>query len=599
MPLTAIEIELLRNALSGIADEIYTALMKSAYSTNIKERRDHSAAVFDAAGRVIVQGESMPLHLASMLGLVEVVLGRYDRADIRQGDMFISNDPFVGRGSHLPDVALVMPVFHAGELVLFLANIAHHADIGGMAPGSMAGGMTEIYQEGLRIPPIRLVREGEIVADVFDLILLNVRIPEERRGDYVAQIAANRLGERRCQSLFRRWPIPMLRAGTDLIIAAAARRMRAAIAELPDGEYRFRDVIDDDGVGTTNIRLAVRIVVSGETILFDFAGSAGQVKGNINVSWAGLQASVLYALKVLVDPDGPQNHGMLEPVSIAAPLGSIVNAAFPAATAARAQTGQRIADLIIGALAPASPDRVIAASNGANTTAAFSGHGPDGRYYVYIETIGGGAGARSYKDGTDGVQVHMTNTSNLPIEALENEYPLLIERYELQPESGGAGQWRGGLGLHRVYRPLGHTMLFSGQGERFINAPWGLFGGESGATGKFQLLSDDGRTEMLPVKPSSVLVPPTAMLAVTTPGAGGFGPPGDRDTASLANDGASGKFSGDWLLRNYASADKRHDATQRRRSASVERPRTVGRDRPRSDKASAPLAHRGSGRDDP
>jgi N-methylhydantoinase B len=551
MSLTAIEIELLRNALTSIADEVYMALMKSAYSTNIKERRDHSSAIFDAAGRVIVQGESMPLHLASMLGLVEMVLGRYRREDIRPGDMFISNDPFVGKGSHLPDVALAMPVFHDGELVLFLANIAHHADIGGMAPGSMAGGMTEIYQEGLRIPPIRLVREGAIVPDVFDLILLNVRVPEERRGDYMAQIAANKLGERRCQQLFRRWPIDTIRQGTDLIIAAVARRMRAAIAELPDGEYRFSDVLDDDGMGTTQIPLAVRIEVAGDRILFDFTGSAPQVRGNINVSSAGLQASVLYALKVLIDPDGPQNHGMLEPVTIRAPEASIVNAAFPAATAARAQTGQRIADLIIGALAAALPDRVIAASNGANTTAAFSGKGPGGQFYVYMETIGGGAGARAYKDGTDGVQVHMTNTSNLPIEALENEYPLMIERYELVADSGGAGRWRGGLALHRVYRSIGHATLFSGQGERFVNRPWGLFGGGDGAIGKFELLHDDGRREALPIKPASLSVPPTAMLSVTTPGAGGYGSPDGRDAASLAEDRASGKFSAEWLAAHY------------------------------------------------
>jgi N-methylhydantoinase B len=545
--LTAIEIELLRNALTSIADEVYMALMKSAYSTNIKERRDHSAAIFDAAGRVIVQGDSMPLHLASMLGLVEMVLGRYKRADIRPGDMFISNDPFVGKGSHLPDVALAMPVFHDGELVLFLANIAHHADIGGMSPGSMAGGMTEIYQEGLRIPPIRLVRDGAVVPDLFDLILLNVRVPDERRGDYMAQIAANKLGERRCQQLFRRWPIAMIKQGTDLIIAAVARRMRAAIAELPDGEYRFSDVLDDDGMGTTQIPLAVRIEVTGDRILFDFAGSAPQVRGNINVSSAGLQASVLYALKVLIDPDGPQNHGMLEPVTIRAPEASIVNAAFPAATAARAQTGQRIADLIIGALASAVPDRVIAASNGANTTAAFSGRGADGQFYVYMETIGGGAGARAYKDGTDGVQVHMTNTSNLPIEALENEYPLMIERYELVADSGGAGRWRGGLGLHRVYRPVGHATLFSGQGERFVNRPWGLFGGGDGAVGRFELLHDDGRREALPVKPAALSVPPSARLSVTTPGAGGYGNPAERDPALVAEDRASGKFSAEWL----------------------------------------------------
>ncbi len=224
MLLTAIEVELLRNALSSIVDEMYVALMKSAYSTNIKERKDHSTAIFDAGGRVMVQGESLPLHLASMLGLAEVVLERYGRDALRPGDVFISNDPFAGRGSHLPDVAFLTPIFAEGGLVLFVANIAHHADIGGMAPGSMAGGMTEIYQEGLRIPPIRLVREGEIVQDIFDLILLNVRVPEERRGDYAAQIASNRLGERRCRELFLRWNVDQVSEGGDAILAAVARR---------------------------------------------------------------------------------------------------------------------------------------------------------------------------------------------------------------------------------------------------------------------------------------------------------------------------------------------------------------------------------------
>lgn len=338
MALTPIEIELIWSALSSITDETYAAVMKAAYSTNIKERRDHSTAVFDARGRIVVQGMSLPLHLTSMLGLVEVVLERHDIADIKPGDMFASNDPFVGRGSHLPDVALVAPVFREGELVLFVANIAHHSDIGGMAPGSMAGGMTEVYQEGLRIPPIRIVREGEIDRDIFDLILLNVRVPRERRGDYLAQIAANMLGVRRCHEVIERWSMGAVHQACDEIIEAVQRRMRAGIATLPDGEYRFRDVMDDDGVGAVDIPLAVRIVVEGEEILVDFEGSAPQVSGNINLSIAGLQAGVLYALKVLIDPDGPTNHGVLEPVTIEAPLGTITNAVFPAATAARAQT---------------------------------------------------------------------------------------------------------------------------------------------------------------------------------------------------------------------------------------------------------------------
>ncbi len=560
MALTAIDVELLRNALGSIADEMYVALMKSAYSTNIKERHDHSAAIFDSQGRVVVQGESLPLHLASMLGLVEVVRERYGLDQIRPGDMFISNDPFVGRGSHLPDVAMVAPVFFGDSLALFVGNIAHHADIGGMSPGSMAGGMTEIYQEGLRIPPIRLVRDGKVVSDVMDLILLNVRVPEERRGDYAAQIAANRLGSRRCQELFKRWSRTEIEEGTSAIIAAVAKRMRHAIEELPDGEYTFKDVLDDDGIDARQIPLAVKINISGDEIHFDFSGSAPQVLGNINVSAAGLQASVLYALKVLVDPEGPQNHGMLEPVTICAPEHSILNAGFPAATAARAQTCQRIVDLIFGALSDAIPDRVTAASNGANTTASFSGTGPDGKFYVYLETIGGGAGARSYRDGTDGVQVHITNTSNLPIESLENEYPLMIERYELQADSGGAGQYRGGLGLRRVYRPIGHTLRFSGQGERFTNPPWGLFGGEPGATGRFSIHYDDGKDVRLANKPAPMSAGPNARIVVVTPGAGGYGPSKERDPEGLQDDLESGKFSAEFLAKYYGFQGKSNAA---------------------------------------
>ncbi|MDP6786193.1 MAG: hydantoinase B/oxoprolinase family protein [Rhodospirillales bacterium] len=551
MTLTAIEVELLRNGLTSICDEMYVALMKSAYSTNIKERKDHSAAIIDAQGRVIVQGESLPLHLASMLGLVEVVLERVGIENLRPGDMFISNDPFVGRGSHLPDVALVAPVYYGDDLVFFVADIAHHADIGGMAPGSMAGGMTEVYQEGLRIPPIRLMKDGEIIEDVFDLILLNVRVPEERRGDYLAQVAANRLGERRLHELFQRWSLEQLREGADALVHAVARRMRAGIADLPDGEYTFSDIMDDDGMGTENIPFCIRIVVDGEEILFDFTGSSPQVRGNINISFAGLQASVLFALKVLIDPDGPTNHGMLEPVRIVAEEGSITNAAFPAATAARAQACQRVIDIVLGALSKAVPERVIAASNGANGVSAFFGAGPDGRYYVYMETIGGGSGARSYKDGKDGVQVHVTNTSNLPVEALENEYPLLIERYELVPNSGGPGTWRGGCGLHRVYRPLGHTTVFSGQGERCVHHPWGLFGGGEGGLGSFSLDFDDGRSQALPIKPTTVEIPPDAAVTVITPGAGGYGSPAGRGQVDLADDLANGLFSKEYMKEHY------------------------------------------------
>jgi N-methylhydantoinase B len=549
--LSPIQVELLRNGLTSICDEMFLAIMKSAYSTNIKERHDHSAAIFDAEGKVVVQGESLPLHLASMLGLVEVVLDRYGRDNISPGDMFLSNDPFVGRGSHLPDVAILAPVFRDDELVMFVSNIAHHSDIGGMAPGSMAGGMTEIYQEGLRIPPIRIAKNHEILDDVLDLVLLNVRVPEERKGDYMAQIAANKLGARRLQELFTKWTREQVSEGCTGIIEAVTRRMRAGIADLPDGKYEFTDVLDDDGMGTTNIPICVKIDIQSDEIWLNFEGSAPQVTGNMNNSFAGLQASVLFALKVLIDPDGPTNHGMLDPVHIDAPEASVVNASFPAATAARAQTCQRIIDVILGALAPAVPERVIAACNGANGVATFSGEGPDGQYYLYMETIGGGAGGRSYQDGSDGIQVHVTNTSNLPVEALENEYPLLVERYELVENSGGAGKWRGGMGLRRVYRGLGHTLTFSGQGERAVTPPWGLFGGKGGGTGSISLINPDGSKQLLDIKPASLQVEPTKAVCIETPGAGGYGAPVDRDKESLLEDFKSEKFSRLFLKEHY------------------------------------------------
>ncbi len=557
MAMSPIDVELLRNAMASIADEMYIALMKSAYSTNIKERKDHSTALFDSNGRVVVQGESMPLHLASMLGLVEVVLEKYGKDGVKPGDMFLSNDPYVGRGSHLPDVAIAAPIFRDGALVMFACNIAHHADIGGMSPGSMAGGMTEIYQEGLRIPPIRLFEDGIIKQDIMDMILLNVRVPEERLGDYNAQIASNQLALRRCEALINRWGKDRIAEGCDAIIAAVARRTRAAINDLPDGRYSFEDIVDDDGLSRTNIKIKLVITVERDEIEFDFDGTDPQVEGNNNVTMAGLQASCLYCLKVLLDPDCPQNHGMLEPVTIHAPEGSIVNASFPAASAARAQTAQRIVDVIFGALAPAYPEKIIAAGTGANTSAAFFGQSEIGKYYVYLETLGGGAGGRSYKDGTDGVQVHMTNTSNLPIEALETEYPLMIERYELVENSGGAGRFRGGLGLRRDYRPIGHATTFSGQGERFVNQPWGIFGGKPGGTGRFATIRDDGTENRLANKPSAQRVHPDSVISVITAGAGGFGNPEDRLASSLDQDMKSGKCNRDYLCEHHPQLTKK------------------------------------------
>ena len=550
--LDAVGLEILSNALRSITDECFFALMKSAYSTNIKERRDHSASIMDVKGRLVAQSEqSLPLHIASMSGLMESVLEKFGD-DLHDGDLFVANDPYVAGGTHLPDVNLALPVFSEGTLVGFVCNIAHHADIGGMAPGSMAGGMTEIYQEGLRIPVVRLFRRGQLQRDLLDLLLLNVRVPHERRGDYYAQIAACRLGARRLLELVELRGAGTVMRGFELMMERAERRLRSAIATVPDGTYEFEDRLDSDGTDRFDLPIRVRIEVAGDRVRFDFTGTSEQVPGNMNTTVNATHASACYALKSLLDPDIPNSQGVLDTAEVSAPPGTIVNAVFPASVAARANTCQRIVDVIFGALAGALPDRVPAAANGANTTAVFAGTDPDtGVPYVYLETLGGGMGARPDRDGKDAVQVHMTNTSNLPVEAIEMEYPLLVEEYGLVPDSGGAGRRRGGLGLRRVVRPLGHDCTFNGLGERFRHEPWGLAGGKAGGRGRFAILGDNGAERTLGDKSGDIPIRADERVVIETPGAGGLGAPAERAPDEIETDRLSGKFSAEYLARHY------------------------------------------------
>ena len=548
-----ITLEILQNSLRSITDETYIALTKAAYSTNIKERRDHSTALTDTHGRLVVQAEnSLPIHLASMLGMMDQLLAKYRPEDMSEGDIFVANDPYVAGGTHLPDVNLAMPCFVDGQLLGFLCNIAHHADIGGMTPGSMAGGMSEIYQEGLRIPLVRLFTAGELNQDIFDLLLLNVRVPHERRGDYFAQVAACRLGSRRLNELALRYGAATLTAAFAAIMDRTENRLRSGITQIPDGTYEFTDVLDNDGMGTEDIRISVSINVLGEDIFFDFEGTGPQMKGNFNLTFNATQSAVYYVLKAMLDPDLPNNHGLIRAVNITAPPGTLVNAKHPAAVAGRANTTQRVVDVLIGALASALPEQAVGAANGANVTAVFYGHDPrHDRPYVYLETLGGGFGGRFTKDGKDGVQVHITNTSNLPVEAIEVEYPLLVESYCLIEDSGGAGKFRGGMGIRRIVRPVGHNSVFSGMGERFVHQPWGIFGGKSGATGRFSLRGPSRNDETLPDKPNHVPFSPDHAIVIETPGAGGYGPPTERDKATLAADYRSGKFSGAYMAEHY------------------------------------------------
>ncbi|MCK7616142.1 hydantoinase B/oxoprolinase family protein [Roseibium sediminicola] len=553
--LDPISLEIAWNGLKSITDECFLTLMRSAFSTNVKERHDHSTAIADAKGRLIVQAEqSLPIHLASMGGLIRHIVERYGDS-VAPGDMFIANDPHVAGGTHLPDINTAMPVFKEDRLIGFVANIVHHADVGGAAVGSMSGGMNEIYKEGLRIPIVRLYRKGVLQDDILRLLLLNMRLPDERRGDLNAQIAACKLGVTRLGHMLERFGADYVTQAFDEIVERTRMRMRSAIAGLPDGTYAFEDVMDDDGISTEDIRIKLEIRKRGDAITFDFTGTDPQVPGNFNLTMNGTQSAVCYSLKALLDPDVPNNHGVIESIVIVAPEGSIVNCVSPASVALRLNTCQRLVDVILGAFSEVLPERVIGAANGANTSAVFAGIDPrTAQQYVYLETLGGGMGARMTRDGKDGVQVHITNTSNLPVEAIEMEYPLRVEEYALVEDSGGAGTHRGGLGIRRTIRPIDHECEFNGVGERFRHAPWGILGGRPGMPGRFYLRDDQGREHTLPAKASGIRITPETAAVIETPGAGGYGEPKSRPVQLVEEDRSSGKFSEEYIRDAYGPA---------------------------------------------
>ena len=517
-----ITLEVIGSALVSIAEEMGEALIKASYSSNIKERQDCSTAVFNLRGEVVAQAEHIPMHLGSLIMIVQETLTRYPLSALRDGDVFVGNDPYTGGSTHLPDITVASPVFHDGALVGFVANIAHHADGSGRETRT-------IWDEGLRIPPIRLVEGGVLREDVMELLLLNFHLPRERRGDFRAQFAANRIGAERLRELLARYGAATCEAAMTELLAYGERKIRAALRRVPDGVYRFEDWMDDDGADGPPVPIRVAITVAGEEIALDFAGTGSQVVGDINVVYLALVATVYYALKALLDPTIPANGGFYRAIRVTAPEGSIVNAEAPAPVAWRTQTCQRIADVIFGALAPALPGDVIAATNGANSAWVFSGVDPrTGQYYVYLETIGGGSGARATKDGLDGVQVHITNTSNLPVECLEMEYPLLVEDYSLVPDSGGPGRWRGGLGLRRTIRVRGGEATFLGTLDRARIAPWGLFGGRDGGKAALTLNVDTNRQRVLSPKIAGLKLREGDAVTIVTPGAGGYGPPAER-----------------------------------------------------------------------
>jgi N-methylhydantoinase B len=519
-----IRAEVVARYLLGVTEEMSAALMRTAFSPNIKERGDCSTAVFDHKGNVAALPQRVPIHLGSMVGVIQAVLERFSKQEIQPGDMFLANDPYNGGGSHLPDINVIAPVFIGKEIVAYVACIAHHADVGGMVPGSEAAVCQSIFQEGLRVPPVRIVSAGQINRDVYDIIMLNSRTPDERAGDLRAQIAANTVGQRSVQALFERYGV----AETHAIIAAyldfTERRFAAAISNVPSGRYEACEYLDGAEEGEkAAIRLA--LTVSPGKLHFDFTGSAPQLAAARNIPLRALVATVYTVVKSLLDPGVPANSGYFRTMEIDAPPGSVVGPVSPAAVGARSLSCAVLGDVIAATLSQAMPDRALAGC-GPHQLIVLAGTDPrTGHFYVNYETIAGAMGARAYQPGVDAVRVHASGSSNLPVEALEHAYPFLIERYAIREGSGGEGNYQGGRGVVRDYRALGDDTVLSLSSERQNQPANGMAGGAQGARGEFILNPGTPQERRLPSAAAEIRLRKNDVLRVNTPGAGGYGEP--------------------------------------------------------------------------
>ena len=530
-----IKAEVVARFLLATAEEMGATLMRTAFSPNIKERADCSTAIFDSAGQVIALAQRVPIHLGSMVGAVDEILKRYPEAQIRPGDMFMANDPYNGGGTHLPDINIVAPVFIGKRIVSYVANIAHHADVGGMVPGSEAAVCQSIYQEGIRIPPVRIMREGEVNRDVLDILLLNSRTPDERLGDVKAQFAANTVGARSVVNLFERYGIRETEATIAAYLDFTEKRFRAAIEHLPRGTYEAEDFLDGNDEASV-ARIKLRLSVARDRLDFDFAGSAPQLLSARNIPYRALLATVYTVAKSLLDPEVPANAGYYRTLNIHAPAGSVVGPVPPAAIGCRSISASVLGDVIARALSQALPAQALAGS-GPHHLYVLSGTDPRTQtYFVNYETLAGGMGARANRDGVDGVRVHASGSSNLPVEALEHAYPFRVERYALWDGSAGTGKYRGGAGVVRDYRVLADDIVVSLSSERQHVAAQGMAGGGDGATGAFLLNPATGEACKLPSAAADVRLPRDSILRICTPGGGGYGPAQQRDPAALERD---------------------------------------------------------------
>jgi N-methylhydantoinase B len=565
--LDPIRFEVIRNSLVAAVDEMGVALQKSAYSSNIKTRADFSCMFFDRKLRAIAQAFTQPIHLGGLFRMVPIVIRHYGADRLQPGDGILTNYPFLG-GVHLNDVTLISPVFYGSQIFGYLASLAHHVDIGGGAPASI-GAFREIYQEGIVIPPVKLVKGGEVDPDILQFFLANVRAKYETSGDLRAQVAANKLGHRRMVELIGKYGVETLETYMDELIDYTARRTRQEIAKLPQGSFKAEACLDDDGITDEPVRLCGEVRIGNEEIVFDLAGTSPQRRAPMNSTFSQTFSSCAYFLKCLLDPDLPVNAGFYQAIRVDAPEGSVANAVHPAAVVGGWEVSVRWVDVFLQAIAPALPDRVCAGGKAMQCHAGFGGFDPrphknPNQYYCFLETLAGGYGGRLGKDGPDAVQTYSQNTENAPVEETELNYPVRIVRYELVPDSEGPGKFRGGLGLRRDYMFPDHEPTFTILADRLKFPPLGLFGGDPGKLAQYALGKPDGTEEMLGSK-CTFTVPVGHSVSMRTCGGGGYGPPRERDPKLVLQDVLEGKISAARAREVYgvSISETREDSDER------------------------------------
>lgn len=541
----------MRNAFQTIAEEMGVALIKTALSTNIKDRMDCSTAIYTKEGKLVAQAEHIPLHLGLMPSVVKEVLKIFPPENLQEGDAILINDPYIS-GSHLPDIFMISPIFNEGKLVALAANIAHHIDVGGLAPGSCSVNSTEIFQEGLRLPGVRVRKGGELDKEILRILTKNSRTGKELLGDIYAQLAANKIGETRLKELFSRYSVEFTETCMNELMDYSERRLRAAISNVPDGMYTFEDYLEGDGFTQDLIKIAVQVKVTGDKIDVYFDGTAPQAKGPINSTIGVTKACAYYAVKALLDPEVPPNDGAYRPVHVHASEGTIVNPKFPAAVSnANGNTSQRITDAILGALTDVLPEASMAACSGSMNGINFGGFNRQtNEYFSYVETCGGGQGATLHLDGMNGVHTHMTNTRNTPIEVIEQSYPLLVKKYSFVDNGGGHGKYRGGTGIIREVVAETDDIITTITLERQVTKPWGLFGGKEGASSECIHISADGKVTNLPPKLTLTLQKGETIILKTS-GGGGYMNPYERDPKLVQQDVKWGLLTVDDARKEY------------------------------------------------